>query len=68
MIYFYKIYIVVLNLMTCFQRNVALGNQEELERVIKQYTYELRKEEYRLARRNYTNKCIELTVKYHIIL
>jgi len=53
--------------MTCFQRNVALGNQEELERVIKQYTYELRKEEYRLARRNYTNKCIELTVKYHII-
>lgn len=28
---------------------------------------ELRKEEYRLARRNYTNKCIELTVKYYYI-
>lgn len=26
---------------------------------------ELRKEEYRLARRNYTNKSIELTVKYY---
>lgn len=45
------------------QKNVALGNQEELERVIKQYMQELRKEEYRLARRNYTNKCIELTVQ-----
>ncbi|KYN15217.1 DNA repair protein RAD50 [Trachymyrmex cornetzi] len=45
------------------QRNVALGTQEELERIIKQYTQELRKEEYRLARRNYTNKCIELTVQ-----
>ncbi|XP_050464674.1 DNA repair protein RAD50 [Cataglyphis hispanica] len=45
------------------QRNVALGNQEELERVIKQYMQELRKEEYRLARRNYTNKSIELTVQ-----
>ncbi|XP_011173530.2 DNA repair protein RAD50 [Solenopsis invicta] len=45
------------------QKNVALGNQEELERVIKQYTHELQKEEYRLARRNYNNKCIELTVQ-----
>lgn len=45
------------------QKNVALGNQEELERVIQQYMQELRKEEYRLARRNYTNKCIELTVQ-----
>lgn len=45
------------------QRNVAWGNQEELERVINQYTHELQKEEYRLARRNYTNKCIELTVQ-----
>ncbi|XP_029680101.1 DNA repair protein RAD50 [Formica exsecta] len=45
------------------QRNVALGNQEELERVIQQYMQELRKEEYRLARRNYTNKSIELTVQ-----
>lgn len=49
-----------------FQRNVSLGKQEELERVIKQYTQELRKEDYRLARRNYTNKCIELTVKYYM--
>ncbi|XP_018394669.1 PREDICTED: DNA repair protein RAD50 [Cyphomyrmex costatus] len=45
------------------QRNVALGTQEELERIIKQYTHELQKEEYRLARRNYTNKCIALTVQ-----
>ncbi|XP_012527415.1 DNA repair protein RAD50 [Monomorium pharaonis] len=45
------------------QKNLALGNQEELERVIRQYTQELRKEEYRLARRNYTKKCIELTVQ-----
>ncbi|XP_024893942.1 DNA repair protein RAD50 [Temnothorax curvispinosus] len=45
------------------QRNVAVGNQEELERVIKQYTHELRKEEYRSARQNYTKKCIELTVQ-----
>ncbi|XP_011883342.1 PREDICTED: DNA repair protein RAD50-like [Vollenhovia emeryi] len=45
------------------QRNVAMGQQEELERVLKQCTQELRKEEYRLARRNYTNKCIELTVQ-----
>ncbi|KMQ92902.1 dna repair protein rad50 [Lasius niger] len=50
------------------QRNVALGNQEELERVIKQYMQELRKEEYRLARRNYTNKCIELTVQEDTIV
>nr|XP_012221947.1 PREDICTED: DNA repair protein RAD50-like [Linepithema humile] len=49
------------------QKNVALGNQEELERVIKQYTQELRKEEYRLARRNYTNKCIELEVQENAI-
>lgn len=50
------------------QKNVALGNQEELQRVIKQYTQELRKEEYRLARRNYTNKCIELTVQEETIV
>lgn len=36
--------------------------------MIKQYMQELRKEEYRLARRNYTNKCIELTVKYYHIV
>lgn len=48
-----------------FQRNVSLGKQEELERSIKQYNQELRKEDYRLARRNFINKCIELTVKYH---
>ncbi|EZA56610.1 DNA repair protein RAD50 [Ooceraea biroi] len=45
------------------QRNVAQGSKEELERVIKQYVQELRKEEYRLARRKYTNKCIALTVQ-----
>lgn len=43
-----------------------MGNQEELERAIKQYTQELQREEYRLARRNYTNKCVELIVKYYI--
>ncbi|KAL0115846.1 hypothetical protein PUN28_011015 [Cardiocondyla obscurior] len=45
------------------QRNVTMGNQEELERLIKQYTQELQKEEYRLARRNYSQKCIQLTVQ-----
>lgn len=33
--------------------------------MIKQYMQDLQKEEYRFARRNYTNKCIELEVKYH---
>ncbi|XP_020285711.1 DNA repair protein RAD50 [Pseudomyrmex gracilis] len=49
------------------QRNVALGKQEELERVIKQTSQELRKESYRLARRNYTSKCIELTIQEETI-
>ncbi|EFN87868.1 DNA repair protein RAD50 [Harpegnathos saltator] len=48
---------------TLRQRNVSLGKQEELERVIEQYTQELQKEVYRLARRNYTDKCIELAVE-----
>ncbi|XP_067215347.1 DNA repair protein RAD50.L-like isoform X1 [Linepithema humile] len=44
------------------QINVALGDQEKLERVIKQYTQELRKKEYQLSCHNYINKCIELEV------
>ncbi|XP_011862759.1 PREDICTED: DNA repair protein RAD50-like [Vollenhovia emeryi] len=44
------------------QRNVTMGQQEELERVLLQCTQESRKEKYRLVRRNYTTNCIELTV------
>nr|XP_012218827.1 PREDICTED: DNA repair protein RAD50-like [Linepithema humile] len=49
------------------QKNIALGNQEELERAIKQYTQELRKEEYELSRENYINKCIELEVQENAV-
>ncbi|XP_076621911.1 DNA repair protein rad50 isoform X1 [Colletes latitarsis] len=44
------------------QKNMAKGNQEELERAVEQYTRELKKETYRQARTNYKNKSIELTV------
>ncbi|XP_053973732.1 DNA repair protein RAD50 [Hylaeus volcanicus] len=50
------------------QKNMAKGNQEELQRAILQYTQELRKELYRQARRHYKSKCIELTVMQEAIL
>ncbi|XP_047370833.1 DNA repair protein RAD50 [Vespa velutina] len=45
------------------KKNVAKGKQEELERTLLQYTEELQKENYRLARKNYMDKCIELTIQ-----
>lgn len=50
------------------QKNMAKGNEEELERAIQQYTQELAKEIYRQAHKNYKKKCIELTVLQQIIL
>lgn len=45
------------------KKNVAKGKQEELERILLQYTEELKKENYRFARKNYMDKCIELTIQ-----
>ncbi|KAG7189859.1 hypothetical protein KM043_017509 [Ampulex compressa] len=50
------------------EKNLAEGNQQELEKAVQQYTDELKKDVYRQARRNYKHKCIELTVKEEIIL
>ncbi|CAK9806143.1 DNA repair protein RAD50 [Anthophora plagiata] len=50
------------------QKNIIKGNQEELEKAVQQYTYELKKELYRQARKNYRSKCIELTVVEEAIL
>ncbi|KOX71786.1 DNA repair protein RAD50 [Melipona quadrifasciata] len=50
------------------QQNIIKGNQEELERTMQQYIQELRKDTYRQARKNYKNKCIELTVVEEAIL
>ncbi|XP_076238617.1 DNA repair protein rad50 [Calliopsis andreniformis] len=50
------------------QENMLKGNQEELDRAIRQYTQELKKETYRMARKKYKSKCIELTVTEEAIL
>lgn len=39
------------------------GNQEELDRAVRQYAQELKKEIYRNARRNCKSKLIELKVR-----
>ncbi|XP_031845341.1 DNA repair protein rad50 [Nomia melanderi] len=44
------------------QKNMAKGNQEELERTIQLYNEELKKDMYRQARKQYKSKSIELTV------
>ncbi|KAK2581137.1 hypothetical protein KPH14_007949 [Odynerus spinipes] len=45
------------------KKNVARGKQEELERTLIQYATELMKENYKNARKNYMDKCIELTLQ-----
>ncbi|XP_034187721.1 DNA repair protein rad50 [Osmia lignaria lignaria] len=50
------------------QKNMIKGNQEELERAVKECTEELRKDIYRQARKNYKTKCIELTVLEETII
>ncbi|XP_017790933.1 PREDICTED: DNA repair protein RAD50 [Habropoda laboriosa] len=50
------------------QKNIVKGNQEELEKAVQQYTHELKREQYRQARKSYKNKCIELTVVEEAIL
>ncbi|XP_017755728.1 PREDICTED: LOW QUALITY PROTEIN: DNA repair protein RAD50 [Eufriesea mexicana] len=50
------------------QKNMIKGSQEELERTVQHYTEVLKKQEYRQARKNYKNKCIELTVVEETIL
>ncbi|XP_043285323.1 DNA repair protein RAD50 [Venturia canescens] len=42
------------------EKNMAEGNEEELERNIAHLTLELEKNEYRLAYTNYKSKCVEL--------
>nr|XP_003704846.1 PREDICTED: DNA repair protein RAD50 [Megachile rotundata] len=44
------------------KKNMIKGNQEELERAVKQFSDELKKDIYRQARKNHKTKCIELTV------
>ena len=50
------------------QKNMAIGNQEELERMVKQYTQDLTKDVYRQSRKNFKRKCIELKVTEEAIL
>ncbi|XP_015182064.1 PREDICTED: DNA repair protein RAD50 [Polistes dominula] len=49
------------------KKNVAIGKQEELQNLLLQYNEELKKECYRLARKNYMEKCIELTIQNEVI-
>ena len=50
------------------QKNVAIGNQEELERMVRQFTQDLTKDLYRQSRRNFKHKCIEFKVTEEAIL
>nr|XP_033326089.1 DNA repair protein RAD50-like [Megalopta genalis]XP_033326090.1 DNA repair protein RAD50-like [Megalopta genalis] len=43
------------------QRNISIGNQEELELVVEQGTTELKQDLYKLAHKRYKRKCIEIT-------
>lgn len=45
-----------------FQKNQEQGSQDEIERNIKQLKKELNQDRYRLALRNYINKCAEIEV------
>ncbi|XP_078039403.1 DNA repair protein rad50 [Augochlora pura] len=49
------------------QRNISIGNQEELERVIEQSTAELQQEVYKKAHEEHRKKCIEITTLEEII-
>ncbi|KAI4479172.1 hypothetical protein M0804_011311 [Polistes exclamans] len=49
------------------KKNVAIGKQEELQNLLSQYNDELKKECYRLAHKNYMDKCIDLTVQNQVI-
>ncbi|XP_076682274.1 DNA repair protein rad50 [Andrena cerasifolii] len=50
------------------QKNVAIGNQEELERMVQQFTLDLTKDVYRQSRKNFKRKCIEFKVTEEVIL
>ncbi|KAI4500795.1 hypothetical protein M0802_004006 [Mischocyttarus mexicanus] len=49
------------------KKNVTIGKQEELQNQLLQYAEELKIHSYKLAHKNYMNKCIELTVQSEAI-